>query len=913
MKKFVSVILCIVMVSMSFSCFAYEDSAKDLKIDLADKSPFGEFEGWGTSLCWWGHFLGKSLEDDEIDSVVKALYDEDEGLGLNIARFNIGGGDDPEHNHQREYDGRDMPGFSDKDGNWNFDADKGQIEVLRKCIKYGADTLEAFSNSPPYFMTKSGCSSGGDDPNEDNLAVEKYPEFAAYLADVIKYLKDEYDIDFDTLEPMNEPGTNYWQYGSWQEGCHFDAKNHSALITACRKALDERGLESVGVAASDETSISKAAENLSVYTEEALSILSQVNTHSYHVGSYSSLREAALKAGKKIHMTEFDGDSSIGENAGNMGPALWLSQKITDDLRGLEASAWVLWQAVAMAYPNSHRDAGYWNIAQYDPETKTFEPFKKYYAYKQYTSFIRPGDTLVKTDSDNVLSAVNESEGKLVYVITNSKAKDEAYNIVTENIGMKLETVESFITDNTRDCEKYNQTDLNHFIVPKNSIVTIVLKGQLGGKSISLREKNGSVCAFEGEELEFVVSDEKGNEVEASLSLSENAPAQTDGNKVKISGEGIFEVKAQYGALSDSVLIYAVTDSSKVRIVGKGSGKALNGREKKIFIDDTSKKGSQIWQIEKIGDCYAFKNDRTGKYLSAESSLTTGEMSDYALWKLEKDNGYYSLINKKTNQSADVYSHGVSTGAIVGMYEYNGGANQLWYFDPTAPQTELETDYVISKTVLKGTPFGTDSWTGNPDVSFDKAWDGNYDTFFDAADGSGGYTGIDLGEEHLPFNKIEATVRVGFESRMIGATIWGSNDENGEYSLIYTIKEEDISGETANIDLGKFADFRFVKYVSSENGYCNVSEIALVYDVCNIEASIENGELKISLNENVETGGEKAVIGYYSGTSLTKSVICDFEDSKSAFAEALESDSDVSVTVLGKENSLLCRLFIKKY
>jgi hypothetical protein len=148
---------------------------------------------------------------------------------------------------------------------------------------------------------------------------------------------------------------------------------------------------------------------------------------------------------------------------------------------------------------------------------------------------------------------------------------------------------------------------------------------------------------------------------------------------------------------------------------------------------------------------------------------------------------------------------------------------------------------------------------------------------------------------------------------MIGATIWGSNDENGEYSLIYTIKEEDISGETANIDLGKFADFRFVKYVSSENGYCNVSEIALVYDVCNPEASIENGELKISLNENVETGGEKAVIGYYSGTSLTKSVICDFEDSKSAFAEALESDSDVSVTVLGKENSLLCRLFIKKY
>lgn len=913
MKKVLSLILCVLTAFSGLSAFAYEDEVYNLRIDLADKSPFGEFEGWGTSLCWWGHYLGKTLEEDETDTVVKALYDEEEGLGLNIARFNIGGGDDPEHNHQREYDGRDMPGFLDAEGNWDFTADQGQIDVLLKCVEYGADILEAFSNSPPYFMTESGCSSGGEDPNEDNLSKERYPEFAAYLADVVLYLHDTYGIDFDTLEPMNEPSTNYWVYGGWQEGCHFDAENHSDLILACREALDERGLTDVGVAAADETNISTMAQNLGIYTEEALAALAQVNTHSYHVGSYEALRTAALEAGKKLYITEEDGDAAIGENAGNMGPALWFSQKITDDLRGLEANAWIMWQAVAMAYPNSHRDAGYWNISQYDPETKTFEPFKKYYAYKQYTSFIRPGDTLVKANADNVLSAVNEEDGKLVYVITNSTAKDKVYDAAPENLDITVESYESYITDESRDCEKTEQGSLKSFVVPANSIVTLVIHGSFGGKSITLSEESGSVCAFAGEELNFTVTDENGEEIDASLSVSEGAAAEVDGNRVKINGEGVFSVTAEKDGMKDSLTIYAVTASSKVRIVGRESGKALNGREKNVFIDDTSALGSQIWQIEKLGDYYAFKNDRSGKYLSAENSLTTGDMSDYALWTAEKDGGYYTLINKETGKSADVYNHSTYTGAMVGLYDYGGSYNQQWYFDPTEPETALETDYVVSAAALTGEPFGTDSWTGNPDVSFEKAWDGDYNTFFDAAEGSGGYTGLDLGENHLPFNKIEAAVRIGFDYRMAGATLWGCDTEDGEYELIYTFKEDDVKSERAYITLDSFADYRYIKYVSSENGYCNVSEIKLIYQPYEPKAELKDGILDVSLGENIEMGGEKILIGYFDEGKLIRTETVDFSEKETVFEKSMAAKEDFSVTVIGKDNSLLCRLFVKKY
>ena len=82
--------------------------------------------------------------------------------------------------------------------------------------------FEAFSNSPPYWMTISGCSAGHEDPGKDNLAPSNYAAFCDYLIDVCKHYKDEYGIEFKTLEPFNEPTSRYWNYMGSQEGCHFD-------------------------------------------------------------------------------------------------------------------------------------------------------------------------------------------------------------------------------------------------------------------------------------------------------------------------------------------------------------------------------------------------------------------------------------------------------------------------------------------------------------------------------------------------------------------------------------------------------------------------------------------------------------------------------------------------------------------
>ena len=97
----------------------------------------------------------------------RAFFDEKDGLGMNIVRFNIGGGDDSTHHHITRTDSA-MEGYAVNpvydeaagtyQWEWDWEKDAAQRNVLEKAIRQTDDRLivELFSNSPPYFMTVSG-------------------------------------------------------------------------------------------------------------------------------------------------------------------------------------------------------------------------------------------------------------------------------------------------------------------------------------------------------------------------------------------------------------------------------------------------------------------------------------------------------------------------------------------------------------------------------------------------------------------------------------------------------------------------------------------------------------------------------------------------------------------------------------
>ena len=399
----------------------------------------GIFEGWGTSLCWWAHRIGYS---DVLTEKSADLFFGENGLNLNIMRYNIGGGDDPTHTHIKRTDSK-VPGWLkyDKDKDefiYDYNADRNQLNVLKAAYKKaGKDAfVEVFSNSPPYFMTKSGCSSGNFNPNENNLKEECYKDFAEYIADVTEYINNVLNIKVSSVSPMNEPNTDYWKHFSEkQEGCHYDCgESQNRIILETAKAIKNKGLNHIQIVASDETSTDKQLEEYLNYTDEVKAVIDRVSTHTYGTEKIAELGKLMKEEKRNLWMSEADWSDTAGKNAGEMGAAPWLAKKIIFDINNLSPSAWVIWLTIDhhkskdgylgnkdSGFPSTKK--GYWGLAFAEHDKKEIVLTKKYYAMGQFSKFIRPGDTIIHCN-DNTLAAFNSKTNEVKIVCVNCSSKE---------------------------------------------------------------------------------------------------------------------------------------------------------------------------------------------------------------------------------------------------------------------------------------------------------------------------------------------------------------------------------------------------------------------------------------------------------------------------------------------------------
>ena len=108
MKKFISLIAAAAMVVTSVPISALDVHAEEaqtvavdstVRLKPSEASTFndtnsdglGEFQGWGTSLCWWANRIGYS---EKLTNEAAKLFFSEDGLNMNIGRYNVGGGDD---------------------------------------------------------------------------------------------------------------------------------------------------------------------------------------------------------------------------------------------------------------------------------------------------------------------------------------------------------------------------------------------------------------------------------------------------------------------------------------------------------------------------------------------------------------------------------------------------------------------------------------------------------------------------------------------------------------------------------------------------------------------------------------------------------------------------------------------------
>ncbi|HVZ88506.1 MAG TPA: glycoside hydrolase, partial [Polyangia bacterium] len=424
------------------------------------------FEGWGTSLCWWANHVG-GWGTTGRNAVVDALVNPTTGLGYNVFRYNIGGGENPTHNHMGQY--KQMPGFEPSSGTWDWTADANQRAILQRIVQSGTGVIvEAFSNSPPYWMTKSSCASGNTD-GSNNLNDDSYDAFADYLTEVVKHYRDTWGITFRTLEPLNEPNASWWTALGGQEGCHFAPSNQQTIIKAVGAALAAKGLSGTTVSASDENSIDDAYNNIRAFDAATLAVMSQMNTHTYAGSMRTNLRALATSKGKRLWQSE---SGPLNQTlADDTAAALFMAGRIITDLRDLQAEAWVDWQS---GDPSTN-----WASFTLNDTQQTFSPLKRFYMHAGFSRYIRPGSTFVDINETDMVAAVSPDGHTLTMVVRNGDTTSHGFTFDLTSLPTVGATAQALRTSKTENLAALAAVPIQGWsfvaTVPASTITTFVV------------------------------------------------------------------------------------------------------------------------------------------------------------------------------------------------------------------------------------------------------------------------------------------------------------------------------------------------------------------------------------------------------------------------------------------------------
>jgi len=695
------------------------------------------FEGWGTSLVWFANATG-GYPADVREELYQRVFGED-GLNLNIARYNIGGGnavdvdsdaymrhggavpgwwepdlDGDGDTDEATYENRDAYREAwdpDDDAAYDFDADPGQRWWVERLVEDQQIThWESFSNSPPFFMTESGYATGGFNANQDQLRQDSIDDFTGYMTRVSEHLEDTYGFRFDTIDPMNEPNTNYWgtsvdAQGNLQccrqEGAHMGPALQAQVIESLAARLaDPATTTDAVISAPDETNPGRFVDDWYGWTDAAREATAQLNVHTYGTGDRVQARDIAKTADKPLWMSEVEGDFSgvDGLDLTNIDNGLGMASRIIDDLRELEPTAWVFWQPVEDLWNMEVVETANWGSVYIDfdcdengnsvrrLEAGLADPScqvltnAKYNTVRNFTHYIAPGDWSIPTSDPSTTAFVRGDEAGATLVHVNSSTDARAVTL-----------------------------DLSLFgSVAAGATVTPVV-----------------TTAPTAEDLEA-------NALVTGQPVAVDAASRTATLTVPAKSVTTFLVDGVTGAAPEA----APADGAPLLLRGAGSGLLLTadgGTSAATTIaplaDTTAGAQRQAWTLHTISGAGTNERtvvvtDGTGAVLASDpdhttalvdSDVETARETPSQQWILNTTNGQrYSLLNVATTEQLEVGGQATQPGSPVGTWESSTGAHQAWTFlgtelesvDAVQAATATGTAPVLPATVVPRYPWG---------------------------------------------------------------------------------------------------------------------------------------------------------------------------------------------------------------
>ena len=447
--------------------------------------------GFGTSACWWAQMID---DESERQYLARALF-SDEGLGLNIYRYNVGGGVNPEHNRIGERSRRteSFLYYNEESGRFEYDftRDANAQAMLFAALSYGCvDTVILFANSPHYSMTVNGETAGSESGGVTNLDESRYQDYVDYFLTITEYFLSK-GVPVKYISPVNEP---QWDWGGdWvgQEGCRYSAGQVVKLMELFAEGLAARGLN-VKLQAPESGQIGDADTpyvDALLASDAARAQIGSLAYHSYWTDTNTDnklnfgIRRCQTLAPYSVDMTEWC-ELPCKHDVEDVEAALIMARVMANDFNLARCNSWSNWVAVnGMGLDDEGRriSDGLFYAAKAD--YSEVKPTARYTAFAHFAKFVPPGSKAL-TAVPNIteyaadgpyypfsVAAFRTPEKKTVIVIVN---EGEERTVTLPAVAALRLTV--YTTDKDRSLEKTCDGRLKTRVtVPAKSITTAVI------------------------------------------------------------------------------------------------------------------------------------------------------------------------------------------------------------------------------------------------------------------------------------------------------------------------------------------------------------------------------------------------------------------------------------------------------
>ena len=206
------------------------------------KIKYQEIDNFSASDAWRMDFIGKNWPKEKKEQIADLLFKRDFdkhgnpiGMALSNWRINIGAG---------SYENREFKEvsstwnrtecFLSPDGTYDFSKQAGQQWFMNAARERGVNNFLFFTNSAPYFMTRTGSTLSSDN-KFINLQEDKFDDFARFLVKSAQHFKNN-GFNINYISPLNEPNVD-WHTNSFQEGTFATKEDIYKMVVELDKAI----------------------------------------------------------------------------------------------------------------------------------------------------------------------------------------------------------------------------------------------------------------------------------------------------------------------------------------------------------------------------------------------------------------------------------------------------------------------------------------------------------------------------------------------------------------------------------------------------------------------------------------------------------------------------------------------------